>query len=75
MTLKEFMENLNEFIKENPETLDMEVITSKDDEGNGFNRVYFTPSKGIYEDNDFIPVNSYEDYERNEDETNAICIN
>lgn len=75
MTLREFMENLNELIKENPETLDMEVVTSRDDEGNGFNRVYFTPSKGIYEDNDFIPFGSYEDYERNECDTNAVCIN
>jgi hypothetical protein len=28
----------------------MQVITSKDDEGNGFDLVYYTPSKGIYED-------------------------
>lgn len=41
MILKEFIENLNRFIKENPETLEMQVVTSKDDEGNGFNTVYF----------------------------------
>ena len=50
MTLKEFIENLNKFVKENPETLKMQVITSKDDGGNGFNLVHYTPSKGIYED-------------------------
>lgn len=75
MTLKEFMENLNEFIKENPETLEMEVVTSKDDEGNGYNRVYYTPSKGMYEDGDFISFDSLEDYGKDEDEINAVCLN
>ena len=50
MKLKEFIENLNEFVKENPETLDMEVVTSIDDEGNGYSFVHYTPSKGVYED-------------------------
>lgn len=75
MTLKEFIENLNEFVKENPETLDMQVITSKDDEGNGFNLVHYTPSKGIYEDREFISSEQYEDYERDDSETNAVCVN
>jgi hypothetical protein len=73
--LKEFIENLNEFVKENPETLEMQVITSKDDEGNGYNLVYYKPSKGIYEDREFIPSEAYEDYNRNDTETNAICVN
>ena len=75
MTLKEFIGNLNEFVKENPETLDMQVITSKDDEGNGFNLVHYTPSKGIYEDREFISSEQYNDYERDESETNAVCVN
>jgi hypothetical protein len=75
MTLKEFIKNLNEFVKENPETLDMQVITSKDDEGNGFNLVHYTPSKGIYKDREFISSEQYEDYERDGSETNAVCVN
>ena len=75
MTLEIFIENLNKFIKENPETLQMQVITSKDDEGNEFNRVHFTPTKGIYKDKDFIPFKQYVDWERNNSETNSVCIN
>ena len=67
MTLKKYIEGLQKFIKENPDTLGMQVVTSRDDEGNGFNPVYFTPSKGIFEDRDFIPSDS--------NETNAVCVN
>ena len=75
MLLKEFIENLNEFVKENPETLDMQVITSIDDEGNGFNLVHCTPSKGIYEDSEFISSEEYKDYGRDGSETNSVCVN
>ena len=75
MTLKEFIENLNKFVKENPETLEMQVVTSKDDEGNGFNLVHYEPSKGIFKDREFISSEQYEDYEREESETNAVCVN
>lgn len=63
MTLKEYIQNLNEFAENNPETLEMQVITSKDDEGNGFNLVYFTS------------FSQYEDYERDDTETNVVCVN
>jgi hypothetical protein len=75
MTLKEYIENLNEFAKLNPEMMDMQVITSSDDEGNGYNLVHYSPSKGIYEDGGFIPSSNYEDDERDENETNAVCVN
>lgn len=35
MKLKEFIFNLNEMVKANPKLLELEVITSDDDEGNG----------------------------------------
>jgi len=75
MTLKEFIENLNEFVKENPETLEMQVIASKDDEGNGFYPVSFEPSKGVFEDGEYVSLEQYEDWDREESETNAVCIN
>ena len=40
MKLKEFIEGLQKFAKENPDTLEMDVVTSKDDEGNGYNEAY-----------------------------------
>jgi hypothetical protein len=50
----------------NPETLDMDVIYSRDDEGNGFQEVHYSPSKGFYEDMEF---------EESDYLVNAVCIN
>ena len=54
MTLKEYIDNLNDFATENPEALKMDVVYSKDDEGNGFHHVHHTPIKGNFEDDFFI---------------------
>jgi hypothetical protein len=75
MKLKEFIENLNEFVKENPETLDMEVVTSIDDEGNGYSFVHYTPSKGVYEDGEITFSEQYEEDGIDDSETNVVCIN
>ena len=75
MTLKEFIENLSKFVKENPETLEMQVVISKDGEGSGFNLVHYEPSKGIFKGREFISSEQYEDYERKSSETNAVCVN
>lgn len=50
MTLKEYIEKLQEFSKENPEYLELEVVYAIDTEGNDFKPVYFDPS--ILEGND-----------------------
>lgn len=44
MKLKQYLEQLNKLAKENPESLEMEVFTSRDDEGNGYNAVYYSPA-------------------------------
>ena len=52
-TLQEFANGINAYIKENPKHAKLPVITSRDDEGNGYNKVYYDPSHGsweIYED-------------------------
>ena len=75
MTLKEYIEQLQNFAETNPETLDMDVIYSRDDEGNGFQQIHYAPSKGFYEDSEFISVEQLEDYNREENGVNAVCIN
>jgi hypothetical protein len=75
MKLKEFLANLNEFVKENPEALELDVITSKDDEGNGYNEVVYTPSIGNFEDKDFTSKSSMEEEGYEDMEINAVCIN
>lgn len=75
MTLRQYFEEMKEFVETFPECLDMEVIYSRDDEGNGYQKVYYGPQKGIFEDRDFIPADQLEDYEREETEINSVCIN
>ena len=41
MKLKEFVDNLNNLMRERPETAEFDVVTSIDDEGNGYNLVYY----------------------------------
>ena len=73
MKLKDFIENLNKFVKDDPKCLEFDVITSEDDEGNGYSLVYYTPSKGMFDGEDF--QTEREDYEIEEDDFNALCIN
>ena len=67
MTLKEFAANINKLLEDRPETADFHVVTSKDDEGNGFNLVHYTPQVGNYdgEEKEF----------KAEVELNAVCVN
>jgi hypothetical protein len=66
MKLKEYIEQLQKFAEMNPETLEMDVIYSRDDEGNGFQEVHYAPSKGFYE--------GYE-FDESDEDVNAVCIN
>ena len=81
MNLKTYIENLQKFAKENPDLLEATVVYSRDDEGNGFQEVHYTPDAGIYEDRDFIPRDNIEEegaeeYGLEENwKPNAVCIN
>jgi len=66
MKLKEYITNLNALVKENPEVLEMEAISSSDDEGNSFGPVVYGPTKGLFEDGSFDDSGA---------EPNAVCIN
>ena len=67
MKFKQFVENVNKLLADKPETAEFEVVNSKDDEGNGFNIVYYEPSIGMYDEDE-------KEFEE-EYEPNAICIN
>ena len=77
MKLSEYINQLQEFIKENPETTEFKVCYSIDDEGNGYNDVYYTPTIGYRgEDGEFISLSDTEWFEENEDAVpNSVCIN
>lgn len=68
MKLKKYIEELNKLTIAKPECLEFEVVTSKDDEGNGFDRVFYTPSTGSFRDGEW-------DGEADREEHNAVCLN
>ncbi len=41
MLFKDHLEQLNKFAKEHPECLEMETVYAIDEEGNGYNIVYY----------------------------------
>lgn len=67
MKFKQYVENLNKLLKDRPETSEFHVVSSTDDEGNGFNLVHYEPQVGNYdgEEKEFTE----------EKEINAVCIN
>lgn len=71
MLLKDYIKKLKEIAKENP---DLEVIYSKDSEGNSFGPVAHTPSIGSYKDGEFINDDGTEEYSQ-QFKTNSICLN
>lgn len=76
MKLKEYIDNLNQLVKEKPELLELDVIYAKDAEGNGFEELYYGPTVGCFtEDFEFVSLDQYEDHELDETNTNSICIN
>jgi hypothetical protein len=68
MTLKEFIEKINKVVEENPKALDYVVIAAIDDEGNGYNPVFFDPTPGSFDGDDF-------ETDVDKSQFNSICIN
>ncbi len=71
MTLKQYREKLNKLAEENPEADNMQVIYSKDDEGNGYQNVSYSPGLGKFEHGEYMSADQLTD----EDKPNAVCIN
>lgn len=70
MLLREWLDNLNEQVKESPEMLDMPVITAIDDEGNGFNEVHSYAGTVIFDGEELIDEEDCTDCEEN-----AVLLN
>jgi len=60
-TLQQFADGINDFIKDNPGHKNCPVLTARDDEGNGYNRVYFSPTYGS-------------GWDVNGDEVEGVCV-
>ena len=74
MKLKQYLEILNEMVKDNPEILEYDVIYSSDDEGNNFDFVNYSPTVGEFKEEEFgrgyYTFNSQAEINKN-----AICLN
>lgn len=74
MKLKAYMTQLSALATKHPEALDMDVITSTDDEGNGYNPVYYSPGLGVFDgSSDFTNVD--ETGKANGQAPNCVCLN
>jgi hypothetical protein len=77
--LKEYLENLNKMVEQNPEILELDVVYAKDDEGNYFEYIGYMPSLGKFcrEDCEFISERQFNEFDLDEEEkiVNAICLN
>ena len=76
MKLKEYYDTLTKMLEDNPEAGDLNIITSRDDEGNGYNDVVYTPTVGYYNErgNEFYPESQFKEEEITE-KPNSICMN
>lgn len=66
MTLKTFIDSLNNLVQDHPEALEMKVVYSIDEEGNSFHTVQNDPTLGRYKKRDFDPES---------ENPNSVCIN
>jgi len=82
LKLKEYVDNLVKILENNPEYGELDVVYSKDDEGNGFQKVSYTPAVGNHDGEwcgDFTAFNDSPDVDPEDtcdkEDINAICIN
>jgi hypothetical protein len=79
MKLKDYVESLQKVLNENPDAANFKVIFARDDEGNGFQEVCYSPSVGHFDGDyggDFYAKeNIEEDYNIEEMPLNSVCIN
>ena len=71
ITLQEHIETLQKLAKENPKLKALPIVYSRDDEGNGFQKVVYQPGVGhIDERGEFDS-----DCTRKGKKVNCVCIN
>jgi len=77
MTVNEYVNNLVQLLKKDPEIGELEVIYSQDAEGNSYQKVFYTPSIMKTEGLENAYVTGVMNINPNEIdvETSALCIN
>jgi len=72
MTLDMYIEGLCKFRDSNPESGKLEVITAKDDEGNGYNRIHYEPNTTHFDGTDTYHPDDIKEQGR---VSNAVVVN
>lgn len=78
MKLKEYLKELERMAKENPETLEYEVIYCVDDEGNAYNKVNYLPSRmsvSNIEENRYLEPVEQEPHDEDFPGYNCVIVN
>jgi hypothetical protein len=75
MLFKEYVENINKLLADNPEIADYKVVYASDDEGNGYDLVHYTPSITEYVGRDGVRTEGDCEEEGEEYKPNAVIIN
>lgn len=70
ITLREYIEKLQELAKQNPNLKDLPIIYSRDDEGNQFQKVVYTAVPGHID-----KVGEFRNENETSKKTNCVCIN
>lgn len=71
MKFSQYVARINRLYAQHPEAHSFDVVTSKDDEGNGFVKVYYEPSIGYMTPN----MESYSTKPEDKDRVNVVCLN
>lgn len=74
MNLKEFVVGLTKFVESNPQLGEMIVVVA-DEEWDDFNEVVHKPCKGFLKGRRFISFDSFQNFDNEILEVNAVCIN
>lgn len=82
MTLEKYIKELQNYAKKNPQMLKKKVIASKDNSGNGFFEVEFSPTSGVFipytegnKNGDFHMLGNLKENGLKKKDFNATCIN
>ncbi len=71
MTLEQYIKNLQQIVRDNPEAKKLDTIYASDSEGNCYEEVFFHPTLGHLEGDVFRDEQNLQQGQ----EINAICIN
>lgn len=72
MKLSEYIKYLQELKKEHG---NVEVIYAADDEGNGYQKVFYKPTAGVFKERGPLGQGNFETPNMTDEKINVVCVN